>query len=268
MSSTKTDNNIPYTSSKADIWKAYKDALSQLEKPDVPAREQVSAVKQITTSNTKLKDQLIALKTNLFNHLDTEIGAILDQFTKASETLYTVYQTTEKIKLHQEEKKISLDTEHERQKEEYDYTFNKRKNRQEEELEETRRKVESELKEQKDELKQQQEELIDLRKQASEFDNRLETEINKASTSTEKRLKESYEHEKALARSENRNALALFEQKAASLIETVKNQQEEIKRLHISLDAANKQVTSIAEKAVSQAKSSFIAPVSGKQTDS
>jgi len=244
--------SIKYTNSKSDIWKAYKDAVALLEKPSTSVLEQTSAVKQISTNNKKLSNQLIVLKTHIIDQLDSEISDIVEQFENARKTLIVVCQTAENIQQDQEEQKAKITQERDRQEEEYSYDFNKRKNRQEEELKEMRQKVESDLKQQKDEVKKQQDELIELRKQASEFEKRLELETNKVAVTTEKKLKESYAHEQALAKSENRNALALLEQKVAALQEVVKSQQDEIKRLQGSIDSANKQVTSIAEKAVSR----------------
>lgn len=252
MANTDKTQSLKYTSSKADIWKAYKDAVDLLGQPNATDKERTTALKQISISNTKLKDQLTTLKATISTKIDEECAVVLEQITQAYQMLNLLRQTSQDLRQEQEAIKNTQKREREREQEEYNYEFSKRKQRQEEELAESRQKVETELKAQRDEFKEQQTELESLRKQVAQFDKQLETEINKSVSAENKRLASEFSHKQELAEIQYASKLTLVEQKATSMQEVIKTQQEEIRRLQTALDSANKQVTSIAEKAVSQ----------------
>ncbi|KKQ37280.1 MAG: hypothetical protein US54_C0039G0006 [Candidatus Roizmanbacteria bacterium GW2011_GWA2_37_7] len=250
MPKQSTEEKLNYTSSKSDIWKAYKEAFAILENKE--ASQSHVAMKEITKANNILKESLVRLKSQIVGQLDSSLSDLAQRFDQAEEMLVDLKQAIAKQRKQLEE-------------EEYTYEFTKRKQRQEAELKDQKNIADAEITEGKTELKKQQGELADLRKQVETFDARLAIEIKKTKEETEKDMQMQYEHEKALSSQKYESHQTLLQQKIDSLVDTVKAQQQEIVRLNRMLADANVQVTSIAEKAVSQ---KYIAPTTGTEHNS
>ena len=257
MSKEIAKEKINYTSSKSDIWKAYKEATSVLGKNETLAP---ATIKEITKTNNGIKESLTHLKSQLVVQLDASLVDLASKFSQAEEMLLELKQAIAKQHDQLEEEVSRIQIERKREEEEYTYDFTRRKQRQEEDLKDQKNIADAEVAQEKAELKKQQDELTSLRKQAEAFDARLAVEVNEATENTEKELRMQFEHEKALSSQKYESQNVLSQQKIDSLSETIKNQQQEIVRLNKALSDANVQVTSIAEKAVGQ---KYSAPTSG-----
>ncbi|PIZ66339.1 hypothetical protein CO051_01695 [Candidatus Roizmanbacteria bacterium CG_4_9_14_0_2_um_filter_39_13] len=246
----QNDGKVPFTSSKSDIWKAYKEALSSLEDKNMTSPQ--TSIQAVTKANTALKGFLSKQKLQIVSQLDSSLSELAGEFDRAEEMLVELKQSAVKRRKQLEEESTQIQKQKTREQEEYTYEFNRRKQRQEAELHEQKNTADAEITLGKTELKKQQGELADLRKQVEMFDTRLTTEVKKAKEETEKELKNQHEHEKALSSQKYESQQILLQQKIDSLMEIVKSQQQEVGRLNKILIDANAQVTSIAEKAVSQ----------------
>jgi len=246
----KNNEKLAYTSSKSDIWKAYKDVLSALEDKHMPTQQ--LPIQAVTKANNILRTFFSKQKLQIVSQLDSSLSDLSSEFDHAEDVLSELKQSTIKRRKQLEEEHAIIQKQQTREQEEYGYEFNKRKKRQEAELEEQKSIANAEIAQGKAELKKQQEELSDLRKQVDAFDTRLAQEIKGSKESVEKELKIQYEHEQALSSQKYESQQILLQQKIDSLSETIKSQQQEINRLNKMLTDANTQVTSIAEKAVSQ----------------
>lgn len=241
---------VAFTSSKSDIWKAYKSAIVSLEDKNMTP-SQIS-IQSVTKANNALKGFLSKQKLQIVDQLDSSLSELAEEFDRAEEMLVELKQSAMKRHKQLEEENVQIQKQKTREQEEYAYEFNRRKQRQEVELQEQKNTADAEITLGKTELKKQQGELADLRKQVEMFDARLAIEVKKAKEVTEKELKMQYEHEKALGAQKYDSQQSLLQQKIDSLMDMVKSQQQEIGRLNKTLTDANVQVTSIAEKAVSQ----------------
>jgi chromosome segregation ATPase len=241
---------IPFTSSKSDIWKAYKEAISSLEDKNITSPH--ISIQPVTKANSALKGFLSKQKLQIVSQLDTSLSELAGEFDRAEEMLIELKQSAVKRRKQLEEESTQIQKQKTREQEEYTYEFNRRKQRQETELQEQKKTTDAEITLGKTELKKQQGELADLRKQVEMFDARLATEIKKTKEETEKELKNQHEHERALGSQKYESQQILLQQKIDSLMDVVKSQQQEVGRLNKILIDANAQVTSIAEKAVSQ----------------
>ena len=197
MPKQSTEEKLNYTSSKSDIWKAYKEAFAILENKE--ASQSHVAMKEITKANNILKESLVRLKSQIVGQLDSSLSDLAQRFDQAEEMLVDLKQAIAKQRKQLEEENARIQRQREREEEEYTYEFTKRKQRQEAELKDQKNIADAEITEGKTELKKQQGELADLRKQVETFDARLAIEIKKTKEETEKDMQMQYEHEKALS---------------------------------------------------------------------
>ncbi len=143
-----------------------------------------------------------------------------------------------------------LKKERTRETEEYEYAFKQKKTRDSQEQDEVRRLFEKEMAQKKAEYKAMETELLDLRKRAASWESEREAAIKQAVALVEANLKREAEISAKLAKQEAQSQLSLKELKIETLSESVKQQQNEIVRLHTELKAATAQVKDIAISAV------------------
>lgn len=226
MAKATDETKVNFRSPKADIWNSYKDLLEQIQTGSPAIKEKsVSKLPEVTT--------------NLKNSLTQEIDKIVSQINKSSQVLSEMQEASKNLEKETFETEKEIKIKREREEEEYNYEFEKRKKRQEEELI-TR----------KDEIKEMEAELLELRKEVSSFDAKLENAVKNAVATKEKELKLEFDHQKALTDQKSVAEISLIKQKVETLEETIKELRSENSKLAQSATQVSSQLTRIAEKAV------------------
>ena len=99
-------------------------------------------------------------------------------------------------------------------------------------------------------LEEQEEELASLRKQAAEFDTRLQKAVEETEKAVSERLNREFDYTQKLQAKDLEAELKLSKQEIDSLRAKIKEQQELISSLSSKSDTATQQVKDIALKAI------------------
>jgi hypothetical protein len=114
-------------------------------------------------------------------------------------------------------------------------------------------------------IAEKEKELETLREQVTQFPEKLQEAIDKTKMETEEAVKKQYQFEMQLSQKELEGEKRLYEQKVASFLEKIKEQDNLIKTLTARVDQSGKQVQDIAIKAVEGA--SALKVFSGEETN-
>lgn len=154
-----------------------------------------------------------------------------------------------------------------REKEEFDYTFNRERQAALERFAYEKAKMEQELKDKKEQMEQElsareaaiaarEQELNDLRQQAARYPKELEAAVARAIKETTERLLAEAKNREELLKKEAEGERNVLTTRIDSLESTVKEQSERISTLTKQLEAAYQKVQDIAVKTVEGASSS------------
>jgi hypothetical protein len=228
----------------------------------------------------KLREAVDLEKQELERLHKTDVSLLaLDQLIEDYESQRTALETEiEQTRTSWEEeedyraRKIKEDEEllkknRQREYDEYEYKKNlERKKEQDKYEEDTRRRdkenrerqeiLEKDWKERESTLKSHEEELIQLRKEALDYPNRLKKDLDKAVTDAIKHTEQRVAQEKVLLERDRELERRMAELKIKSLEETIAHQQGQITLLQTRLEEATRQVQDIAIKAIEGASGS------------
>ncbi len=237
MKRKQDKSTITEKNTKQEILEAYDELLGSLGNTPIS--------KETLLTITKVDD-------SLEKSISTTVSNLVKQFREAEKILEEIgLASLLQKKALEDEKKAAL-KQQAREKEEYDYEFSKTKQRQKVELEEERTLFETELAKRKDALTAQEKEIISLRNEVQGFEDRLSKTIKETTEQTTKDLKTKFENEKNLFAQQAEARELLLKQKVESLESLIVSQKDEIARLNTALSETSKQLTSIAERAVTK----------------
>lgn len=113
----------------------------------------------------------------------------------------------------------------------------------------------------------QKQEFSDLKKQVATFEQTLEKAVKKAIDDTEKSLEKDFASDQALEKQKHATELTTLQARVKALEEVVASQKQEIERLHSANQLSQKQLSTIAERAVSHPAPAavHVQPTSGKE---
>lgn len=160
-----------------------------------------------------------------------------------------------------EEEKAAVAKEREREEETYSYELTLKRKKEKDLYEEKKQLLEKELDEKvkkttqalearESQIAEKEVELETLRTQVTHFPEKLQEAIEKTRIETEEAVKKQYQFEIELGRKEIEGEKRLYEQKVASFLEKIKEQDSLVKSLSTKVDQSGKQVQDIAVKAV------------------
>ena len=175
-----------------------------------------------------------------FENLQREIDQIRKIWTQEKQD----YET-DLLRIKQQE-----ELERKREEETYQYNLILTRKRAEDEFSDKKLAWEKELSGRKEQLEKDRQELEALRKQAAEFDLRIEQAVRHAEENLKSSLTGEFETEKKLREQEVKSEKEILGLKIESLSSEVKRQAEEIVVLKKSLDQAQEQVKQIAVKVI------------------
>ena len=159
------------------------------------------------------------------------------------------------------EEKIATAKERDREEETYSYELALQRKKDKDLYEEQKQQLEKELNEKVNQTTQslelreshiaeKEKEFDSLREQVAQFSEKLQEAIEKTKLETEESVKNQYQFEMQLSQKELEGEKRLYEQKVASFLEKIKEQESLIKTLTARVDQSGKQVQDIAVKAV------------------
>ena len=160
-----------------------------------------------------------------------------------------------------EEEKAATSKERAREEETYSYELALNRKKEKDLYEEKKQQLEKELNEKvtqatqsldlrESQIAEKEKELEILREQVTQFPEKLQEAIDKTKLETEEAVKRQYQFEIEIGQKEIEGEKRLYEQRVASFLEKIKEQESLVKSLSTKVDQSGKQVQDIAVKAV------------------
>lgn len=224
--------------------------FSDLQKSIATSKKELEELHDITYQAETLA-ALIETQKRFKEETDQEINetqeAFEDEMTKKKATW--------------EEEKATLSKEREREEETYSYelALNRKKDKDlydekklqlEKELDEKVKQTAQDLELRESQIAEKEKELETLQEQVEQFPEKLQEAIDKTKLETEEAVKKQYQFEIELGQKEIEGEKRLYEQRVASFLEKIKEQESLVKSLSTKVDQSGKQVQDIAVKAV------------------
>ncbi|MFH1956237.1 MAG: hypothetical protein ABIJ28_01140 [Patescibacteria group bacterium] len=277
--------DISPKSTKPELMKAYKALVKKYEeniqtkKTDqskkAAEKQLVEKAEQYTVDN--IVQNLNGLKSNMIQGTDDLAGKLIREANKMGEIqkaikieenklqeLYDIKiaaESLEELIKTQQKQKEDFNLEYEkikqgqqREQEEYDYNLKQERKKEQGIYEEKQ----EEFKKREQELISREQELIDLRQKVEEFPVKLEQAVKEAKEKTAHYIKKEMQIQADLLAKGVEGDKKVMETKLQYFEDMIAKQNEQIESSKQKLDSANKQVQTIAEKALESS--------SGKQT--
>lgn len=160
-----------------------------------------------------------------------------------------------------EEEKTAIRKERDREEETYSYElalkrkkdqdmYEEKKNQLEKQLDEKLKQTTQALEIRESQIAEKEQEFAELKQQVAQFPDKLKEAIDKTKLEAEESVKNQYQFEIQLSQKEIEGEKRLYEQKVASFLEKIKEQEHLVKTLTTRVDQSGKQVQDIAIKAV------------------
>lgn len=237
----------------AVLRKALNDELDKIERAMAEEQEKFEQLQQAIAIEKEALEELYKVKA---------------EAESLEALIITNKQAREKLEREMAERKAQLEEDitatklkWKREQEEYEYQlkilrrkeeneYQEQKAQQEKELTEQKAAFDKEVAERRRALEEQEEELASLRKQAAEFDARLQKAVEETEKAVSERLNREFDYAQKLQAKDLEAELRLSKQEIDSLRAKIKEQQELISSLSNKSDTATQQVKDIALKAI------------------
>ena len=224
--------------------------FSDLQKSIEASKKELEELHDITYQAETL-DALVETQRRFKQETDEEINDTRDTFEQEMALKKAAWQ----------EEKVARSKEREREEEAYSYELALKRKKDKDLYEEKKQQIEKELNEKvkqstqalelrETQIAEKEKELETLREQVTQFPEKLQKAIDKTKMETEEAVKKQYQFEMQLSQKELEGEKRLYEQKVASFLEKIKEQDNLIKTLTARVDQSGKQVQDIAIKAV------------------
>jgi hypothetical protein len=224
--------------------------FSDLQKSIESSRKELEELHDITYQAETL-DALVETQKRFKKETDEEINDTRDTFEQEMAAKKATWQ----------EEKVARSKEREREEEAYSYELALKRKKDKDLYEEKKQQIEKALDEKvkqstqalelrETQISEKEKELETLREQVTQFPEKLQEAIDKTKIETEEAVKKQYQFEMQLSQKDLEGEKRLYEQKVASFLEKIKEQDNLIKTLTARVDQSGKQVQDIAIKAV------------------
>lgn len=220
-------------------------------------------ITKATEADDSMSDTPTSKITTSIPSLTDSFNNLISQITQSKQELENLQKEIEQTKKLWKQEQQGHEVTRQREQETYQYNLNLTRKRAEDEFSDKKSAWEKELSGRKEQLEKDIQELESLRKQAAEFDSRVEQTVRKAEEDLKSNLASEFEAENKLREQEVKSEKEILGLKIESLTSEVKRQSEEIIILKRSLDQAQEQVKQIAVKVIEAGGSQSKTPQDG-----
>lgn len=238
-------------SSKSEILSAYEELLQKFqENAETSQERQISHNRQ---QENQILEEAIAIEEKRLSDIhkiSSEADSLANLIVAHKEKKKQLEEESEIHKKTLETEIASKKEEWLREENEYAYEIRLKRKKEEDDYLQKKAQKERELQEREEKLAAQEKELEDLRKRAINFEKMLNEAVTKAKQETEAATRKEEDVKAKILAGQNAAEKRIAEMTIESIKMRLQDQEQEIKRLKIELEIANRGVKDIAVKVI------------------